>query len=194
MNRVLEERSWASGGRMQIVQGDITKEEVDAIVNAANRHLQHGGGVAGAIAVRGGEIIQRESDAWIQDHGPVSHAKPAYTNGGDLPCKYVIHAVGPIWRADDERAANLADAKLTAAVRGALDLAHELELVSLAMPATSTGIYGFPKKRAAGIIYNAIDTFFNENQDASLQLVRLTLFGQPTVDVFIQVWHDLYPG
>lgn len=193
MNRVLAERSWTGGGSLQIVQGDITQEDVDAIVNAANSQLQHGGGVARAIAARGGEIIQRESDAWIRKHGPVSHAQPAYTSGGNLPCKIVIHAVGPSWQSDDERAANLADAKLTAAVNGALLLAQELELISLAMPAISTGIYGFPKRRAAGIIYNTIDEFFKENPDASLKQVRLTLFDQPTVDVFYQVWCDLYP-
>jgi O-acetyl-ADP-ribose deacetylase (regulator of RNase III) len=194
MNQLLAERSWENGGCLQIVQGDITQEMVDAIVNAANSQLQHGGGVARAIAARGGEIVQRESDAWVREHGPVDHAKPAYTSGGDLPCQFVIHAVGPIWRSDDERAANLADAKLTAAVRGALKLAHQLGLESLAMPAISTGIYGFPKERAAGIIYRTIDTFFSENPDATLQQVRLTLFDQPTVDVFTQVWDEINPG
>ncbi|MES0385837.1 MAG: macro domain-containing protein, partial [Hyphomicrobium sp.] len=79
-----------------IVQGDITAEGVDAIVNAANEHLQHGGGVAWAISKRGGPAIQEESDEWIQTKGTVSHTHPAWTSGGLLPTKYVIHAVGPV--------------------------------------------------------------------------------------------------
>ena len=82
---------------LRLVQGDITERDTDAIVNAANSFLQHGGGVAGAISRRGGLVIQRESDAWVSEHGPVSHAEPAVTWGGSLPCRYVIHAVGPVW-------------------------------------------------------------------------------------------------
>ena len=93
---VLKTHTFSGGQQLHLVQGDITQEEVGAIVNAANLHLQHGGGVAGIISRRGGPQIQQESDAWVREHGPVSHAKPAYTSGGDLPCRYVIHAVGPI--------------------------------------------------------------------------------------------------
>ena len=107
------------------MQGDITQEQVDAIVNAANSHLQHGGGVAGVIAHKGGQVIQQESHAWVRAHGPVSHAKPAYTSAGRLPCRYIIHAVGPVWGAGDE------DHKLSAAVRGSLERADELNLRSI---------------------------------------------------------------
>ena len=88
------------------------------------RYLQHGAGVAGAILRRGGPAIQRESDAWVQRHGPVSHAAPAWTSGGNLACRIVIHAVGPVWGDGDE------DAKLAEAVTGSLRLADELGLAS----------------------------------------------------------------
>ena len=97
MNTVLKEHVFPTGQTIQIVQGDITTEQVDAIVNAANEHLQHGGGVAWAISKKGGPEIQQESDAWIRQHGIVSHSRPAWTSGGLLPAKYVIHAVGPMW-------------------------------------------------------------------------------------------------
>src|SRR5919109_2306414 len=97
MNTILGEKSLPTGQTVQIVQGDITTEEVDAIVNAANEYLQHGGGVARMISAKGGPAIQTESDAWIRQHGRVPHAAPAWTSGGRLPAKYVIHAVGPIW-------------------------------------------------------------------------------------------------
>src|SRR5215213_10192708 len=110
MNTVLVEKRFPSDQVIQIVQGDITIEEVDAIVNAANEHLQHGGGVAWAISKKGGSAIQQESDFWIRQHGSVPHARPAWTSGGLLPAKYVIHAVGPVWGDGDE------DNKLEAAV------------------------------------------------------------------------------
>src|SRR6185436_13486579 len=117
MNTILVERKLSSGQTLQIVQGDITMEEVDALVNAANEHLQHGGGVAWAISKKGGPAIQKESDIWIRQHGPVSHAQPAWTSGGLLPAKYVIHAVGPVWGDGDE------DKKLSEAVTGCLRVA-----------------------------------------------------------------------
>jgi O-acetyl-ADP-ribose deacetylase (regulator of RNase III) len=89
MNTILVERLLPSGQTIQIAQGDITTEEVHAIVNAANERLQHGGGVAWAISKKGGSTIQKESDAWIRQHGRVSHARPAWTSGGLLPAKYV---------------------------------------------------------------------------------------------------------
>ncbi|RPJ52035.1 MAG: macro domain-containing protein, partial [Chloroflexi bacterium] len=83
--------------RLEIAQGNLTQELVDAIVNAANKHLAHGGGVAAAIAEAGGPSIQQESEAWVRKHGPVTNAEPAYTHAGKLPARYVIHAVGPVW-------------------------------------------------------------------------------------------------
>ncbi len=172
---------------LQIVQGDLTAEVVDAIVNAANSHLQHGGGVAGIIVRRGGYEIQVQSEAWVREHGPVSHAEPAYTGAGHLPCRYVIHAVGPVWGEGNE------DVKLAEAVSGSLRLADRLGLRSMAFPAISTGIFGFPKERAAGVIFSAIDGYFTLNPASSLDLVRLMLFDQPTADAFLKVWDARKP-
>jgi O-acetyl-ADP-ribose deacetylase (regulator of RNase III) len=183
MNTALVEHILSTGQAIQVVQGDITTEEVDAIVNAANEHLQHGGGVAWAISKKGGAAIQQESDAWVRQHGHVPHSAPAWTSGGLLPAKYVIHAVGPAWGDGDE------DRKLALAVTGALRVADELKCSSIAMPAISTGIYGFPKERAAKILFSGIEKYFAEHS-SGLRIVKLVLFDQATVDVFIQSWRE----
>jgi O-acetyl-ADP-ribose deacetylase len=183
MNTVLAERQFTSGQTLQIAQGDITIEDVDVIVNAANKHLQHGGGVAWAISKRGGAIVQQESDEWIRAHGHVSHSHPAWTSGGDLPARFIIHAVGPVW-ADDGKD----DEKLAAAVTGSLRVADELKCQSISMPAISTGIFGFPKDRAAGIIFKSINTYFGAKPDSSVKTVRIVLFDDASVDVFLDIW------
>lgn len=183
MNTVLKEHIFPAGQIIQVVQGDITTEQVDAIVNAANEHLQHGGGVAWAISKKGGAAIQQESDAWIRAHGPVSHAHPAWTSGGLLPAKYVIHAVGPVWGSGDD------DKKLSDAVTGSLKVADELKCESIALPAISTGIFGFPKERAAEIIFTSVEKYF-EGSPSNLKIVRLTLFDQAIVDVFVGIWQN----
>ncbi len=187
MNKVLVERQFPAGQTLQIVQGDITAETTDAIVNAANEHLQHGAGVAGAIVRRGGHLIQQESDDWIREHGKVSHAHPAWTSGGLLPAKYVIHAVGPVWGDGNE------DAKLAAAVHGSLELADQLKLNSISFPAISTGIFGFPKERAAGVMFAAIENYF-AHQPAGIQVVRIVLFDEATLRAFLASWADASMG
>jgi O-acetyl-ADP-ribose deacetylase (regulator of RNase III) len=182
MNTVLRQKNLPTGQEFYIVKGDITQEQVDAIVNAANSRLQHGGGVAGVIVRHGGQQIQQESDTWVREHGPVRHAEPAYTSAGRLPCKYVIHAVGPIWGEGDE------DAKLAAAVKGSLKLADELGLRSISLPAISTGIFGFPKERAAQIMYETITRYISAEPESSVIQIRLTLFDQATVDVFLDIF------
>lgn len=124
---------------MEIVQGDITTMAVDAIVNAANSQLRHGGGVAAAISRAGGPVVQRESDEI--GHVPVGGA--ASTSAGDLPAKWVIHAVGPRMGEGDE------PAKLRSAIRSALEIADDLGASSIAFPAISTGIFGYPAEQAA---------------------------------------------
>ena len=179
MNKVLVERVLSTGQTIQIARGDITTENVDAIVNAANENLQHGGGVAWAISNKGGDAIQSESDDWIRQRGPVSHSHPAWTSGGLLPAKFVIHAVGPVWGSGDD------DKKLSDAVTGSLRVADELHCSSIALPAISTGIFGFPKDRAAGIILSAIEKYF-EGNSSDLKVVKLVLFDQTNADVFIK--------
>jgi O-acetyl-ADP-ribose deacetylase (regulator of RNase III) len=182
MNTILIERTLSTGQSLQIVQGDITTDEVDTIVNAANEYLQHGGGVAWAIVRRGGNVIQVESDKWIQQHGTVSHANPAWTSGGSLPAKYVIHAVGPVWGDGDE------DKKLADAVTGSLRVADELKCESISMPAISTGIFGFPKERAAGIIFSTIEKYFTGTKISNLKTIRILLFDDATIQPFLKVW------
>jgi O-acetyl-ADP-ribose deacetylase (regulator of RNase III) len=191
MNTILAEKKLASNQTIQIVQGDITTEKVDAIVNAANEHLQHGGGVAWAISKKGGDAIQKESDDWIRKHGPVSHTRPAWTSGGLLPAKYVIHAVGPVW--DEGQSADVVvdiDNKLAFAVTGSLVVADELKCSSIALPAISTGIFGFSKDRAAAIIYFAIEKYFGFNPVSGIKIVKLVLYDKPTVDVFLDIWQE----
>lgn len=191
MNATLAERAIGEAHTLQLVHGDLVAETTEAIVNAANAHLQHGSGVAGAILRRGGLVIQQESDAWVREHGPVAHARPAWTTGGQLPVKYIIHAVGPVWgkaelRTDTRRAE---DEQLAAAVQGSLRVADELGLQSLALPAISTGIFGFPVKRAAQIMLHSIRDYFTQNA-SGLRLVRLVLFDDATVKVFMAAWEQ----
>jgi O-acetyl-ADP-ribose deacetylase (regulator of RNase III) len=186
MGSLLVEHTFQSGQKIQIGKGDITVENVDAIVNAANSHLQHGGGVAVAISRCGGPLIQQESDAWVREHGPVSHSEPAVTSGGELPCRYVIHAVGPVWGEGDE------EARLTSTVFNSLHIAERLSLTSIALPAISTGIFGFPVERAANVILDAIEGYFNDHPPSGINLVRLILYDQLTLDAFIKGWNERY--
>lgn len=187
MNRFLQEYNFPSGQQLQLVRGDLTAEQVDAIVNAANRYLQHGGGVAGIISRKGGPVIQAESEAWVRQHGPVPHDQPAYTTAGQLPCRYVIHAVGPVWGEGDE------DAKLAAAVTGALRAAAELDLASIALPAISTGIFGFPKDRGARVILESTLAFCASQSDTSLREIHVTLIDEPTLHVFADEFRRRWP-
>jgi O-acetyl-ADP-ribose deacetylase len=191
VNNPLISTSLSSGAVLQLVQGDITAETTNAIVNAANEYLIHGAGVAGAISRGGGPEIQTESNAWVQKNGPVSHSEPAWTTGGKLPCKYVIHAVGPLWRdSQREGESGKGDAKLEAAVRGCLRVADELGLESISIPAISTGIFGFPKERAADIIIITIQDYFKAKSKSGIKTVRLVLYDSPTLSTFQKAWHD----
>lgn len=188
MSTVVGQLHLPNGAILRLVHGDLTQERVDAIVNAANARLAHGGGVAGAIVRRGGVTIQQESDAWVRQHGPVTHDRPAITGAGRLPCRHVIHAVGPVWGEGDE------DNKLQAAVTGALLLADERNLTSLALPAISTGIFGFPKDRAARVIFQAVLDYFEAHPESHLREVRLTLIDPPTLEAFRREFERRWPG
>lgn len=178
MGKLISWIEYQSGQRFELCHGDLTEEALDAIVNAANALLQHGAGVAGAIVRKGGSHIQQESNAWVQRYGPVSHAKPAYTGAGNLPCRYVIHAVGPIWGSGDE------DKKLADAIHGSLECAEELGLASITLPPISTGIFGFPRERAAQVFLDTIEAYFTSRPQSPLTLVRLTIIDVPTLTPF----------
>lgn len=166
--------------RLEIAQGDLTREPVDAIVNAANAQLAHGGGVAAAIVRAGGWSIQQESTDWVRQHGPVTNGEPAYTGAGKLPARYVIHAVGPVWGEGNE------DAKMDAALQGSLARADALGLKSVAFPAISTGIFGFPKQRAAEIFFQSFKQYFAAHPESGLELVRVTLWDMESLQIFLQ--------
>ena len=134
---------------LELTQGDISTLKVDAIVNAANGYLKHGGGVAAAISRKGGPTIQQESDALISTRGPLKTGDAGITGGGRLAAKFVIHTVGPVWSQHDPAEA---DRLLCQAVRSSLALAGEKGVKSIAFPAISTGIYGFPIERAAPLM------------------------------------------
>ena len=163
----------------KLLRGDITTLEVDAIVNAANSYLQHGGGVAAAIVRRGGPVIQQESNRI--GYVPVGNA--AVTSGGNLPCKYVIHAVGPRMGEGDE------DHKLRDATISALERAEELRIKSISLPAISSGIFGFPMDRCAAVMLQAISDFGPRAR--SLESVTVCLYDQPAYDIFEKALHAL---
>lgn len=187
MSEILRQKELFKNLTLQLVQGDITRQDVDAIVNAANERLQHGGGVAAAIARAGGPEIQAESNRWVEKHGPVSHANPAFTSGGKMPCQYVIHAVGPRWGSGNE------DDKLEKSVLGSLRLADDLDLRSIAFPAISTGIFGFPQKRAAKVILIAVETYASQHPESGLNEIRIVLYDDPTAEAFSEVWDQHMP-
>ncbi|CAI2377779.1 unnamed protein product [Moneuplotes crassus] len=134
---------------MEIVckYGDITAEETDAIVNAANNYLAHGGGVAGAISRKGGYIIDQESDEWVDKYGEVPTGETAYTSKGNLGCKkYCIHAVGPIY---GYSGGENAEKQLELTIVNTYKRAEELKCESVSVPAISSGIFGYPLKECA---------------------------------------------
>lgn len=165
---------------IQVRHGDLTEEQVDAIVNAANTRLAHGGGVAGAIVRRGGETIQQESDDWVRQHGLAPTGKVVITSGGKLPCRYVIHAVGPVWRGGEHGE----DDFLRQACWNSLESASQLGLASIALPAISSGIFGFPKERCASILIQAALDYCREHPRSNLREIRFTNFDLPTVKIF----------
>ncbi len=165
------------GKKIEIVKGDITEEKTDAIVNAANRHLSHGGGVAGAIVRKGGEIIQIESNKIIEKRGPLKTGEAVITRAGNLPCKYVIHTIGPVWGEGDE------ENKLKRAIESSLQVATENLLKSISIPAVSCGIFGFPKKRGTEIIYKTVKDFL-KNRETTIELVRLIGIGDEIPNLF----------
>lgn len=163
-----------------MVVGDLTEEGTDAIVNAANSDLAHGGGVAGAIVRRGGQEIQRES----LEKAPVPVGGAVVTGAGRLPCRWVIHAVGPVWGEGDE------EAKLRRAIVSALARAEERGLTSLAMPAISTGIFGYPKAEGCRTIAQEVARHLRA-QAGSLAEVRLVSIDDETASHFMVALNEL---
>ncbi|MGD1995847.1 MAG: macro domain-containing protein [Anaerolineae bacterium] len=171
---------------LELVEGDITKLDTDAIVNAANEHLAHGGGVAGVISGVGGPVIQRESSEWVRRHGPVPTGSAAITSGGDLKARAVIHAVGPIYDSTP-RSADL----LASAVRSALQMADEHDLESVALPAISTGIFGYPMEEASQVMLQAAIEYLEG--ETNLRRVVFCLYGSSAYGIFERALRELRP-
>lgn len=164
-----------------VVRNDITSEQVDSIVNAANEHLAHGGGVAGAISSRGGPEVQRESSDYVRKHGIVYTGQVAVTGPGRLSCKFIIHAVGPVW--SNGRSGE--DKDLESAVFNSFKKANELKCRNISIPAISSGIFGYPKPRCAKVMIRTTKKFIDEvcKGEFYLKEIRLTNFDNETTEL-----------
>lgn len=160
--------------KLELIQGDITEIETEAIVNPANDRLILGGGVAGAIRTKGGASIQKECNRI----GGTFIGGAVITTGGNLKAKHVIHAVGPRMGEGDE------DRKLRSAVENSLKVAEENRLSSITFPAISTGIFGYPRERCAGIMIATIKDHFEDVQGSSLKEVFICLYDLETYEIF----------
>ncbi len=160
------------GTQLELAEGDITELEVDAIVNAANEELKLGSGVAGAIREKGGPSIQEECDRI----GGTPVGTAVLTGGGDLEADHVIHAVGPRMGEGDE------DRKLQSAIRSSLALADRHGLKSIALPAISTGEYGFPMDRCARILLTEVYRYLQGG--TKIERVVVSLGGDDTFEIF----------
>lgn len=181
---LIQSETLKGGSILRLLRGDLTQSEADAIVNAANERLRHGAGVAGAIVSRGGKVIQAESDNWVNECGPIAHDRAALTTAGDLPCKAVIHVVGPRWGEGDE------DRKLSLAVTAALETAQKHQFESIAFPAISTGIFGFPMGQAAEVMLSTVHAFFENLSDSSIRRVDFVLFDQGAASTFRELMQE----
>lgn len=165
-------------GRITLVQGDITKMEADAIVNAANTSLLGGGGVDGAIHRAGGKAILEECIQIRNRQGGCKTGEAVITTGGNLPARYVIHTVGPVYSSGDKGE----DALLASAYLNSLKLAAENDLETIAFPNISTGIYHFPKKMAAAIAIKTVRDFLADNE--SIKQVTFVCFDDENYGIY----------
>lgn len=165
--------------KINLLEGDITKISVDAIVNAANNSLMGGGGVDGAIHRAGGKIIHKECMKIVEKQGGCPTGEAVFTSAGNLPAKYVIHTVGPIWRGGK----NYEDVLLKNCYLNSLKLAEKLNVSSISFPNISTGVYGFPKERAAQI---AIDTVLNYNSEI-IQIINFVCFDDENFQLYQKI-------
>ncbi len=169
-------RTFDNGRRLELVLGDITEQAVDAIANAANEALRGGGGVDGAIHRAAGPGLLAELRERYPNGTPTGTA--VATAAHDLPARWVLHAVGPVWRGGDHGEERL----LTDAYRSCLQLADELGANSIAFPAISMGIYGYPGPEGAAVGVRTVAAHLQGN--TSLELARFVLFSEETHDLF----------
>ena len=164
--------------RLELTRGDITRERVDAIVNAANSSLMGGGGVDGAIHRAGGPAILDECRRIVEARGPLPAGEAVITTGGRLPARRVIHTVGPRWRGGDRGEA----ATLASCYRNSLALAAAEGLASLAFPSISTGAYGYPISEASVVAVGAVADVLKAG--SPLRQVRFVLFSDADLEAY----------
>ncbi len=168
---------------VKLIQGDITEQKVDAIVNAANSSLMGGGGVDGAIHSKGGPEILQACLQIVDQKGPCPAGSAVITSAGNLPARFVIHTVGPVWQGGDQGEEEL----LASCYKTSLDLAIQHQVKSLAFPNISTGVYRFPKWRAASIVKQTLDNL-SEEHGAVIDEVRLVCFDEENYSIYKQVF------
>lgn len=167
--------------RISVIHGDITKLKVDAIVNAANSSLMGGGGVDGAIHRAGGPAILEGCREIVNSMGRLATGNAVITSGGNLPAKFVIHTVGPVWHGGNNNEAQL----LANAYLNSFKLAVENGVETIAFPNISTGVYGFPKEKAAEIAIRTVIDFLKENDQ--IKLVFYVCFDQENYEIYNQL-------
>jgi O-acetyl-ADP-ribose deacetylase (regulator of RNase III) len=172
--------------KLSIIQGDITRQTTDAIVNAANSSLMGGGGVDGAIHRAGGPAILDECKQIVARQGRLLTGKAVMTTGGNLKAKYVIHTVGPIWHGGNSREPEL----LASAYHESLKLATENNLNSIAFPSISTGAYGYPVNQASKVAIDAVITFLSQST-TSLREVVFVLFDAQTLGAYTSALKEI---
>jgi O-acetyl-ADP-ribose deacetylase (regulator of RNase III) len=165
--------------KLRLLQGDITRQATDAIVNAANSSLMGGGGVDGAIHRAGGPAILTECKQIVARQGRLPTGKAVITTGGNLKAKHVIHTVGPVWHGGGRGEAEL----LASAYRESLKVAIEHKLASAAFPSISTGVYGYPVSQAARVALNAVISFLRQGT-TSIKEVVFVLFDARTLEAY----------
>ncbi len=168
-----------------LTKGDITRQEVDAIVNAANSSLMGGGGVDGAIHRAGGPAILEECKQIRAMQGQCAPGNAVITGGGNLPAKFVIHTVGPIWRGGTTSEAQT----LANAYENSLQLAVQYEIRTIAFPSISTGAYGYPVTEAARIALSTVRSFCSSNH--AIDEVRFVLFDQFTLQAYQEALSEI---
>ena len=165
--------------KLRLIQGDITKQDTEAIVNAANSSLMGGGGVDGAIHRAGGPAILEECKQIIARQGRLPTGKAVMTTGGNLKASYVIHTVGPVWHGGNKGEPEL----LASAYHESLKLAADNNLASVSFPSISTGAYGYPVDRASRVAIRAVDAFLRQRA-TSLREVVLVVFDSQTFTAY----------
>jgi len=170
-----------SGKIIELVQGDITSETTDAVVNAANSELLPGGGVCGAIHRAGGPTIAEECRKLRAERGPVSTGRAVATSGGRLPARYVIHTVGPVWSGGTRGESEA----LASAYRESICVADELGLSSIAFPAISTGIFGYPLREATEVAVHTMREVLPRTKNVNT--VRFVVFDDAALQAYSQI-------